>query len=226
MEYVVVDLEMCRIPDTHANQSLRGHLEIMQIGAVLLNEKYHEISTFSVFVRPVLARVDDFIEKLTGIRERDLKDAPSLKEAIEMMSGWIGERQVTFLAWSKSDYTQFKKEFNAKGINGPFALRLLDKKNWRDIQKEFKKHFSLSRDYSLSDAMALMRIEFEGQAHNGLVDAINTGRLACKLVNEPSYELPEVYRAAISNAKPVRLMYTVSDLFEGINLDTLIEVSA
>lgn len=82
--YAMIDLEMCRIPRVLQPDHIELHNEIIQIGAVLIDNSYHISDRFSTYVCPQFGTIDDFIEKLTGIGANDVKDAPSIQEALHL----------------------------------------------------------------------------------------------------------------------------------------------
>ena len=57
--------------------------ELIQIGAVSLNENYEVIDSFVSYVAPEFGMVDGYINQLTGISKEDTKNAPSSKDALE-----------------------------------------------------------------------------------------------------------------------------------------------
>ena len=48
MKYVVLDLEMCRIPKSLMTEEYKWTRETIQIGAVLLDERYNVVKKFSI----------------------------------------------------------------------------------------------------------------------------------------------------------------------------------
>ena len=67
MKYVIVDLEMNPVSDEYPNERKVSKLETIQIGAVLLDEKYQEIGSFVTLVKPEYnIRIQKRYEKLTG----------------------------------------------------------------------------------------------------------------------------------------------------------------
>ena len=66
-KYVVYDLEMCRVPKGEKREEFGSRQELIQIGAVLLDEKFEVVDLFMTYVEPKFGEVDDFIEKITGI---------------------------------------------------------------------------------------------------------------------------------------------------------------
>jgi len=54
--YVIIDLEMCYVQHTPENAVFRNRNELIQIGAVLLDEEYEVSDTFMTLVAPSTAR--------------------------------------------------------------------------------------------------------------------------------------------------------------------------
>lgn len=82
MNYLVLDLEMCGVAKHYRTDKFHYATEIIQIGAVLLDEEYQRIAEIRQYVHPVYGVIDNFIFKLTGISNSDVKYAPCLEEAI------------------------------------------------------------------------------------------------------------------------------------------------
>lgn len=133
-KYVVIDLEMCRVPRNKKTKEYPWKQETIQIGAVLMYEDGTIIDTFNTFVRPQLGSVDSFIEKLTGIREKDVLKAPSTEEAFDAFLKWAPP-DTEIVSWSESDLFQIIYEFKGKSINliDEDALRA----RWIDCQRNF-----------------------------------------------------------------------------------------
>ena len=60
MRYIIMDLEMNRIADRYRMERQVCKMEVIEIGAVVLNEAYQEIGSFKTLVKP---RYNDVIEK-------------------------------------------------------------------------------------------------------------------------------------------------------------------
>ena len=89
MNYLVIDLEMCRVKKLY-RKTYKYASEIIQIGAVLLDEGFNRIATMCEYVNPEYGVLDNFIESMTGIKNRDIKQAPKLTEALEHLTDWLG----------------------------------------------------------------------------------------------------------------------------------------
>ena len=69
MKYVVIDLEMNPIASVYMAERAICKLEVIEIGAILLDEAYQEIGSFVTLVKPYFnSRIEKRYEKLTGIK--------------------------------------------------------------------------------------------------------------------------------------------------------------
>lgn len=198
MYKLVIDLEMCRVGGTCRRNYKYAH-ETIQIGAVLLDERFVQIATLCQYVNPSYGMLDHFIENMTGIRNADLKGAPKLEEALEHLLDWIGHREYRVYAWSASDRNQLLHEIKAKDIKNERIADFVQAERWIDYQQSFRKRFKLNRDYSLEEALMRADIDPEGHFHDGLDDAANTGKLIRKLELQPDYQLTKAYELLSSD---------------------------
>lgn len=213
MNYLVIDLEMCRVPKLYRSKYKYAN-ETIQIGAVLLDDEFKRIATLCQYVHPEYGVIDHFIEKMTGIHNRNIKNAPGIKETLEHLIDWIGAREYQVYAWSESDRNQILHEIKAKNIESKKLETFMEEERWIDYQAVFKKRFQLNRLYSLEEALCNSDIEPEGKFHDGLDDAINTGYLIEKLEKYPDFQL-------LSYAMPEteeHLSCTIGDLFANLQL--------
>lgn len=198
--YVVLDLEMCKTYRSEINEKMKYKHELIQIGAVALNEKYEITDTFVTFVSPEYGAVDRFINHLTGISKKDTDNAPSSEEALNRFATWLPEDAV-LVAWSDSDERQIKRELERKGFD---VTRLSNSfGSWIDCQRLFSEKLSSTRKYKLSEALYLAAIFCDDGAHDALIDARNTARLFKKLCTEQElclspYLITEADMSAIS----------------------------
>lgn len=215
MNYLVIDLEMCKVPRDYRSKGYKYANETIQIGAVLLDEEFKRIGTLSQFVHPEHGVIDYFIENLTGIKNGQVKHAPRLQEALLHMLNWIGDREYKVYAWSGSDRAQILHEIKAKNIVDDKIASFMKESRWVDYQDIFMKRYEMSRKMSLEEALGRADIAPEGRFHDGLNDAVNTGLLIEKLELNPdyqlvSYEMPEKLSEHLSSS--------LGELFAGMEL--------
>ena len=217
MNHVVVDLEMCKVNKrTRREHGYRCNMETIQIGAVMLDEEYNEISSFSVYVRPEYGEIDWVIANLTGIHDSNVKNAPALDDAVRMFLNWVGDREARYYAWSDTDYNQLLNEVVLKDIDDERIMALMDA-DWCDYQKVFDTRFEMESATGLKLALDLCGIDPDGHAHNGLDDARNTGKLIAMLEQDGEYELPAIFiDARKEEVEP--LQYSMASLFDGLKL--------
>lgn len=190
--YAVLDLEMCRIPKMAGKGCSGLKTELIQIGAVLLDEAYRITDKFMTYVSPEYGRIDSFIEKLTGIKNSDLSGAPEFEEAIKLFTSWLPE-DAFLVTWSESDKAQLERETEAKRLDLPEMEKYSEK--WIDCQKTFSKKVENDRCYKLSEALAIADIESDIGEHDALIDAKNTALLFAKMEREENMTFSRYYSA-------------------------------
>ena len=122
-KYVIIDLEMCNVPKGIKREAYNWRNELIQIGAVLVDESLNITDEFMTLVSPEFGVVDNFIEKLTGISRKEVQGAPKFKEALEMFVNWLPEDAI-LVSWSDNDEKQIRKEIELKNIEIPMFFVL------------------------------------------------------------------------------------------------------
>lgn len=214
MFHLVVDLEMCNVPKIYRRNSYNYSKEIIQIGAVLLDDEFKRVATLTQYVHPEYGVIDHFIENLTGIKNSQVKNAPLLQDALIAMLNWIGDREYQVYAWSETDRNQILHELKAKKIDDERIVAFTECEKWIDYQSVFMERFGIGRQISLEEALNRTEIEPEGRFHDGLVDAINTGYLIEKLELNPGYQLVS-YEVEEKETRP--LSSTLGEFFSNLN---------
>ena len=188
-KYVIVDLEMCKVPKGKREQFSSAR-EIIEIGAVQLDDTYEIADSFKTYVSPEYGEVDQYIQNLTGITKEDIIDAPSTKDALEMFVNWLPEDGI-LVSWSDNDERQIRKELEFKQLDVHRLEKYLD--NWEDCQKTFGEKMNSPKTYRLSEALIIADIDYDENIHDGLVDAENTAMLFAKMKREPKLKLISCY---------------------------------
>lgn len=184
MEHVFLDFEMNPIPKKNKEAREIVRSEIIEIGAVKLDEQYQQVGRYSCYVRPEYGEIARNITLLTGITQADVQDAPPLSQALEDFLGWIGPGKVRVYSWSDSDRSQLLRECTLKGLYpdrlpAPF-------RRWMDFQRVYTRLMGLSRhsNLSLRNAMGAVDQDFSGDQHRAVDDAENSASLLT-LVKDP-----------------------------------------
>lgn len=215
-KYAVVDLEMCKVPFNKRTNKKVCAREIIQIGAVLLNEALEIVDKFSTYVAPQFGWIDDEINRLTGIRNEDVINAPVFAEAFTSFLSWLPV-DTKLVSWSNSDELQIRKELAYKEIEVTGIEDMLD--SWIDCQKTFGQKLNSERCFRLSEALVAADIMYEDGAHDGLVDAYNTALLFAKMERETELTLNPYYRnVLLGREEEETCCSTLGSLFGGIDM--------
>lgn len=210
--YVIVDLEMCNVPRGYKREIFNWQNELIQIGAVLLDENLEIADTFMTLVAPEYGNISAFIESLTGITRADTRNAPRASEALRAFVDWMPDDAV-IVSWSDSDKLQFEAEIKYKNIDIPEFDKYLD--TWIDCQLTFSEKMNTTKVYKLSEALIIADIESVEGEHDALIDAHNTALLFAKMEREPVLQLSPYYL----NAAPPPPAYNPFAALAGINFD-------
>lgn len=185
MHYIVVDLEwnqpMSYQSRTYREVGDRLIFEMIQIGAVKLNDALEIVDSISVPIAPThYIRIHPRIRRMTGLGGEELAGAPAFREALEQFAAWCGE-DYTLLTWGCDDVSVLQQNIDFFGC-GDIRLAPLC-----DIQKLFSVEHKLKDRAGLKAAMDLMQIEpDENMAfHNALNDAYYTA-LVFRTLPDPS----------------------------------------
>ena len=186
MCHIVLDFEFTPIPKQNKHQRKIVKNELIEIGAVKLDERYQVIGEFSSFVRPELSPLNHECSALTGITDKDLISAPRFSEAVEQFISWIGGEDYDIYAWSEHDKEQFIGECKLKNLTDIYYD--LYNKEWIDLQLIYIETVGLSKAISLQRALNSLNIFFEGSIHRAADDAYNTASILQSLKNKDEFE--------------------------------------
>ena len=187
--YVCIDVEMSEFTLSE-KQLVHGlNKEVIQIGAVMLDENYNLIGQFSTYVKPAYSHITPMIKELTGIEEKNIEHADDFITAFDKYAGWIGNNDVITFCWSSSDYKQLWNELYSKARHRTDLFEYL--KSFIDLQETFCKLVKSGKAVSLESAVKLVRQDFFGQQHSALSDAYNTGcilhKVCCSEMLNPEF---------------------------------------
>jgi len=217
MNYLVIDLEMCKVPKHYRNNKYKYANEIIQVGAVLLDEEYEIIGKLNQYVHPEYGVLDHFITNLTGIHGNQVKHAPKLEVVLKHMIDWLGDQEYKIFAWSDSDYRQLLHEINSKEIVYSQIDSFMNCGRWIDYQAVFGSRLDFSKLVSLKEALMYCDIDADGKLYDGLDDAVNTASIIKKLEQDKDFVLYNYNPKMQEDSKP--LNFCLCDLFSRLNLE-------
>ncbi|MFC0471530.1 exonuclease domain-containing protein [Halalkalibacter kiskunsagensis] len=179
-QYIFFDFEMLC-----SNTGMTfASMEAIRLGAVKFDIETEEITTFDRFIKPTSAKpLSEFCKDLTGIHDRDLKDADDFKMVFEEFLTWVGGiKKSRFFSWSPSDIFRLKADASIHEISESTINKI--EKRYVDFQAIFTKRVSKS-NVSVETALHLYDLQFIGEKHNPMFDAYNTLRIYINFLNQP-----------------------------------------
>ncbi len=177
MNYVILDMEWNR-PERDEDLLREPFVfdsEIIEIGAILLDEDFEAAEEYKTFVRPrFYTHMNGAVASLTKIRSQLLKDAPAFPEALQQFLAWCGE-PCCLCTWGPTDAAVLLDNMLLHGLDTETAPWFCDLQRifGREIMRE-------ERRCSLESAVELFDLKMD-RAHDALNDARNTLRVCSRM---------------------------------------------
>ncbi|MPQ45102.1 3'-5' exonuclease, partial [Clostridium tarantellae] len=183
MKYIIYDLEFNQsyIPDKEKikNSNFKLPFEIIQIGAIKLDESLNLISTFNSLIKPTLyTNVHPYVENLTKITNEKLKFCNNFLTVYNKFLNFIGEKDVVICVWGLADIKEFLRNLEFQKINtNSFP------KNYIDVQNCTSKYFNVPKGskIGLKNAVQLLNIQIKNEFHDAFNDAYYTTEVFKKI---------------------------------------------
>lgn len=176
---VVLDLEFCNVPKGTVDGL---NSEIIEIGAVALDENNEIVNEFSTYVKPKYGYISKKLQTLTGISSSMLENKEEFEQCLDDFLEWIFDEDMNIddfvgcASWSNNDLLQLEAEIVAKGLVSEKTNLMFS--HWIDVQKDFGIGIGYtSAPLKLSVAVDAVDMKFSGKAHTALADAENTAIL-------------------------------------------------
>ena len=168
MNYIILDLEWNTALDKVSGKYVN---EIIEVGAVKLNDKLKEVDRFSSFVSSRLtSKLSGRFKNLTGISNEDMLGGNTFEEVMSEFKTWAGKNTIT-LTWSTSDiYTLYDNFHTFMGLNSiPCITKYVDLQKY--AQAIFLRDgFDINNQISLSTAADMLEIDYRSLALHRAVD--------------------------------------------------------
>lgn len=169
MFYVIMDLEW----NNSYNKFKKCFVnEILEIGAVMVDDELEVIDTFSVIIKSqLIKKLSGRVKNLTHITNEDMSSGVSFQKAVSDFSKWIGKRNCIFMSWGNSDIRVLVDNFSmfCKMPNVPFLTQYID------LQKYCQKFIvnAGNQQIGLVNAAVEMGIDVsQCQFHRALEDSL------------------------------------------------------
>lgn len=167
MKYIILDLEW---NSAYCVKESRFINEIIEIGAIKLDEQLNEIGCFQQLVRSKLnKKLSSRTKNLTHITNEDMLSGIPFEKAISDYAAWEGNDTLT-MTWSNTDLYVIRE--NLKSFMQQNRMTFIEK--YADLQKFIQEKLGITgNQISLMSAVQLAGFDQEKyQAHRALGDVM------------------------------------------------------
>lgn len=184
MNYVVLDLEWNQPIDGVKKENRELPFEIVEVGAILLNEERKVIGEFTQIVKPtVYHEMNEITRNLIHLRMKELKQGKTFPETMADFFRWCGEDYI-FCTWGSLDLVELQRNMEYHGLE-PLDCRPFP---YLDIQKLFSIAFEDRKvRRSLEYAVDYLKIPCDIPFHRAFSDAYYTAKVMAEIQD------PEVF---------------------------------
>lgn len=169
MHYIIMDLEW----NTALIKETKGYLnEIIEIGAVRLDENLVQTDEFRIFIKPKLSKkIHSRVQSLTHIHNSDLENGVPFIQAMDSFKEWVEALPCAILSWGETDLRVLIE--NYKYFCGISCIPFMQQ--YADLQAYVQKYLrrSSAQQLGLSAAAQMLNVNLEGiDLHRALADSI------------------------------------------------------
>ena len=179
MNYLVVDFEFT-FYKRPVGRPRAFFAEIIEIGAVKLDESFKECGKLQNFVKPHFfpKHAKDAMD-FCMITDADMKKAITFPAMLEKMSAMYEAGNTLFVAWGDSDYKVLAEGCSRHKLDNPVLQA-----DYLDLAEAYKLWRGEENTPGLKTAIIEMEVTADGLAHTAFDDAYNTGKVLAKMLEK------------------------------------------
>ncbi|MCI8950523.1 MAG: exonuclease domain-containing protein [Lachnospiraceae bacterium] len=209
MNYIVFDLEWNQSPKGKEGAIDHFPFEIIEIGAVKLDEDRNQIGEFQQLISPtVYTQIHYKISEVTHMDMETLRrEGIPFEKAMKHFLQWCG-KDYRFVTWGSMDLTELQRNMVYYGLEIPFPMPLL----YYDLQKLYSILYHDGKEkLSLDQAVENLEIPIDEKKpfHHALDDAFYTGQIMSRMDFAPVKEFfsMDYYRLPETDEEQVMLSF-------------------
>jgi inhibitor of KinA sporulation pathway (predicted exonuclease) len=158
--------------------------EIIEIGALSIDQYGEVRGAFSKFIKPVLnPSLSIFCRQLTTIEQTDINRAREFPQVIEAFQDWIDifDEDYLLCSWGNFDRKMLIQDCQLHRLDSEWAEQHINlKQQYQEIKR-------LPRPRGLKTALKAEGFEFTGTHHRGIDDAENLAKIFVKYLDMWQY---------------------------------------
>ena len=204
MNYIVLDLEWNQGGEDAEHQPA---FEIVEIGAVKLNEQMEQTGEFHGLIRPqIYHEMHRVTGELIQLDMEMLQEGETFVEVMERFLAWCGSEQFMFCTWGTQDLTELQRNMRYYGMEplsgGPIP--------YLDVQKLFSIAYEDRKiRRNLEFAVDYLHIDKDVPFHRAFSDAYYTGKILAqckdpKVLRNVSYD---VYQPPVRREDEIKVVF-------------------
>ena len=209
MNLVVLDLEWNQSNTGMEAEVSRLPFEIIEIGAIKLNDKFVMYEEFSRLIKPVVYHeMHHITSRLIHMQMQELESGKPFAEVAEDFLGWCGQDDYMFCTWGSADLTEFQRNLKFHQMpdlsDGPICFL--------DVQKLFSIAYEDRKSRrALEYAVDYLELEKDIPFHRAFSDAYYTAKVFTHIAQDKPQVLEnvsfDVYQAPKSRDKEIKIQF-------------------
>lgn len=209
MNYIVLDLEWNQSNNGPEEETAELLFEVIEIGAVKLNDAGVMISEFSQLVKPeVYHEMHQVTSKLIHLQMKELERGKPFTEVAEAFLDWCGSEEYMFCTWGSLDLTELQHNMKFHKMtplsDGPIPFL--------DVQKLFSLAFEDGKSRrALEYAVDMMELEKDIPFHRAFSDAYYTAKLFKLIVEQHRSVLKnvsyDVFHPPLTRGQEIKIQF-------------------
>jgi inhibitor of KinA sporulation pathway (predicted exonuclease) len=174
VNYIIFDLEWNQAADLKTKLANSLNFEILEIGAVKLNENKEYIGSFSELIKPqVFKRMNEITGEIIHINLKELENCRRFKDVASDFIRWCGEDYI-FCTWGNLDLLELQRNMDYYKMK-PVSDKTL---KFYDVQKLFSIAYEDGKSRrTLHYAVDYLNIKKDEVFHRAYADAYYTARI-------------------------------------------------
>jgi inhibitor of KinA sporulation pathway (predicted exonuclease) len=177
VNYIIFDLEAtCWL-----GRPPKGYNEIIEIGAVKINEYGEQTGTFERFIKPTVnPKLSGFCKKLTSISQQQVNTARTFPHVYDEFMEWaeVHETDYYLCSWGKNDIKLLLSNCELHKLDE----HLLDQ--YTNLKPQYNRIKGSAVGGTLKKIVIKEGYEFTGKAHRAISDAENLAKIFLKYFDE------------------------------------------
>jgi inhibitor of KinA sporulation pathway (predicted exonuclease) len=201
MHYIIYDLEFNQknnnsenVHNDNKSTEIKNNnppiipFEIIQIGAIKLDENFETISTFNSLVKPTLYKtIHPYVENLTKITDEKVALCKNFIDVHNDFLKFLGNDEIILCVWGIGDIKELYRNIKFYNLSDSYISKFID------IQKYASKYLKAPKSsrIGLRNAIEILNMPLHGDFHDAFNDAYYTTEIFKHIYNK--YMKPEIY---------------------------------